>query len=245
MHRPVVALVFSVGIAVAVSVRTPASANDCLVFGRQFDEKDVAGPILSDNIMLALNTVGICITARPLPGKRITQALVQGEIDGEFARVPSYLDLVGNTAVLVEEPVVGAAGYIVTRNPTIATAEGLGDGPLGVLRGFVWQEEAAQAASHVAAANSYEQLAEMFINKRVEAILIDEYNLERYPELANWPKAEVVQIKAYIVLHRRRAALRSAIGKAIRFYKSTGCVFERFHGGPACGLRNPPAAANR
>lgn len=244
MFRPVLALVFAVGVVLAAPGFARAAATDCLVFGRQFEEEDVAALILSENIMLALNAVGVCVTARPLPGKRITQALLQGEIDGEFARILSYLDHVGDAAVLVEEPVVRAAGYIVTHDPEITAVMELGTRPLGTLRGFLWQEEAVRAASRFVAANSYEQLAEMFLNGRVEAILIDQYNLERFPELGTRPRTVVAQIDAYIVLHKSKAALSESIAQAVRFYTAAGCVFERYHGGPACGLRNPPIPNN-
>ncbi|RVU38984.1 hypothetical protein EOI86_06915 [Hwanghaeella grinnelliae] len=245
MYRPSVALMFVVGVAIALPGLAFASASDCLVFGRAFDEQDVSGRILSGNIMLALNAVGICVTASPLPGKRIEQALLHGEIDGEFVRVPSYLKRVGDVAVTVDEPVVEAVGLFVSLDPSIGSVRDLGTGMLGILRGYVWQEELASAHSRVAVANNSSQLAEMLLNRRVKAILIDEYNLERFPKLEHAHRSTVAELTAYVVLHKRKAALRGAIAEAVRFYKSAGCVFEKFRGGPACGLRNPPAAGNR
>lgn len=245
MFRPVVALVLSVGVALAAPGLGRALASDCLVFGRAFDEQDVSGRLLSENIMLALNTVGICVTASPLPGKRIQQALMQGEIDGEFVRVRSYAKGVGDIAVFVEEPVVEGVGFIVARDAAVKSPEDLGSKPLGTLRGYVWQEEVVPDSTRIALANSYEQLAQMFVNGRVAAILIDEYNLERFPELEPWPRTAIARLDAYIVLHKSKAVFREPISQALRFYKSTGCVFEKYHGGPACGLRNPPNPNNQ
>jgi ABC-type amino acid transport substrate-binding protein len=245
MFRPVVALVFLVGVAVTTPGGARAVANECLVFGRAFDEQDVTSRILSENVMLALNAVGICVTAISLPGKRIQQALLHGEIDGEFVRIPSYLKRVSDVAVMVDEPVVEGAGLLVSLDPSIGSLQDLGPDMLGILRGFVWQEEAARGHSQVAVANTFEQMAEMLLSRRVKAILIDEYNLEELPGLEHAHRTTVVEFTAYIVLHKRNAALRESIAQAVRFYKSGGCAFERFHGGPACGLRNPPAVGNR
>ncbi|RVU38985.1 hypothetical protein EOI86_06920 [Hwanghaeella grinnelliae] len=211
-----------------------AQQAPCLRIGSSFGEKHSADDRVEANIRTVLTSLNLCVETVTGPPKRLTEALLRGEIDGELIRVREYGRAVADAAVLVEEPLAEANGYLVARAGIDLPETAEGDLTIGMLRGVRWHRAALENAGQTFVANDMEQLMEMLRNGRVDAILVGGFLRDDYPELAALSSKVVHKTTLHFVLHRSHADLAEKIGGAIRAFKSRGCSFQKEKGGPTC-----------
>ncbi len=231
-------------LAAPPSVLSAADDTGCLTLGRTMDDRDALFSIAVSNTLFALVEAGICVVEKGLPARRLTTALLRGDVDGEFLRVAAYQDVVGDAAFPVEEPILNAMGFAVSRDLDITSLKDFGSLKLGILRGIVWQSNLSWNIERVVQANSVEQQVEMLVNGRVDAILIDEINMVRFPGLMSLPRILIAREDAFIYLHKSQAGMAEPIAKAIRAFKERGCRFEIELGGPDCHFDEPALAGD-
>lgn len=229
--RPVVCLALLVFLAFA---ERPAIAQDCLVFGRISSYSGSLFEIVQSNVDRVFSDAGICIRSRTLLAARATEALIRGQIDGEYLRVVEYEKRVGEAAIAVGEPLYQGKGWLLTNNGAVNSAEDISAARLGVLRGLVWQDRFKARAASVVEANSHKQLVDMFLNGRVDTIMIDNYNFERFPALASTRRFLAMIFDTRVFLHKSKAPLAPRFASVIRDFKQRGCRFDLAEGGPGC-----------
>jgi len=214
----------------------PASAQTggCLRIGSSFGDKHSTDDRVEANIRAVLNSLNLCVEVVSGPPKRLTEALLRGEIDGELIRVREYGRAVAEAAVLVEEPLAEANGYLVARAGIDLAETAEGALTIGMLRGVRWHRSASAGAGRAVVANDMEQLMEMLRNDRVDAILVGGFLRDEYPELAALSSKVVYRTTLHFVLHRSRAELADEIAAGIRRYRDKGCSFLLAKGGTTC-----------
>ncbi|WP_425404438.1 hypothetical protein [Hwanghaeella sp.] len=231
---------FKIACLIAVAVHLwPAptvavSPANCLVLGRTVAVRDTINAVIFENVSAALADVGICVRDKQFPAKRVSEALIRGEIDGELMRIGAYRSVVGDAAIPVKEPLFYIVGYLVARDTTVASVNDVNRMSLATLRGIVWQRDIGALAAKNIVANTPEQQFEMLQAGRVDAILMDGVNFDRFPELKNMSRLEVSREPAFIYLHRAWKNLSDQIAAAVRSFKGRGCLFETPQGGKHC-----------
>lgn len=226
---------FTVSLSMAFSGHVAfGQETTCLRIGSAFGAKHSVDSVLENNLRSVLKPLNVCIEPVYGPAKRLTETLLRGEIDGEMIRVKEYGNVVGETAMLVAEPLNEVAGYLITQPEIEASERSVNDLSIGILRGVKWHQVAVAGSDHVSVANSMEQLTAMFDNRRVDGILIGGFLRDDYPQYAALPAKVVYRSTVHFVLHRRHAALAGRIGTAIQAYRQHGCSFFLSDGGPAC-----------
>ncbi len=216
------------------SAPVQAQSTPCLRIGSSFSEKHSVDHLVEENIRFVLAALNICMDIVPGPPKRLTAELLRGEIDGELIRVKEYARAVDEAAILVNEPLAEATGYLVGRAGLDLAKAAVEDLSIGTLRGVRWHLAASNGARKIAVANDMEQLVDMLRNRRVDAILVGGFLRDEYPQLANLPAKVVYRTTLHFVLHRSHAASADAISAAIRNFKGRGCTFLAVAGGTAC-----------
>lgn len=228
-----------------------AQEAPCLRIGSSFGDKHSTDDLMEGNMRAVLASLDLCAEIVKGPPKRLTEALLRGEIDGELVRVKEYGRAVAAKAILVDEPLAEANGYLIAR-AGIDLAETTEPGlSIGILRGVRWHQAASADAKKIAIANNMDQLTEMLRNGRVDAILVGGFLREEYPELAGLPSKVVYRTTLHFVLHRSHADIADQIAEGIRVFRGKGCSFLMAKGGTACsessdiegGLAQNPAAA--
>ena len=249
--RVAVLLVSLVFPATLCAFTAQAQNAPCLRIGSSFGDKHSTDDLMEGNMRAVLASLGLCAEIVKGPPKRLTEALLRGEIDGELVRVKEYGRAVAAKAILVDEPLAEANGYLIARAGIDLAETAEPSLSIGILRGVRWHQAASADAKKIAIANNMDQLTEMLRNGRVDAILVGGFLREEYPELAGLPSRIVYRTTLHFVLHRSHADIADEIAEGIRVFRGKGCSFLMAKGGTACsessdiegGLAQSPAAA--
>lgn len=234
MVRTVIASLAALLFVVIFTAKGYAETGGCLRIGSSFGDKHSTDDRVEANIRAVLNSLNLCVEVVSGPPKRLTEALLRGEIDGELIRVREYGRAVAEAAILVEEPLAEANGYLVADAGIDLTETDEGDLTIGMLRGVRWHQAASKGAGRVVIANDMEQLMEMLRNDRVDAILVGGFLRDGYPELAALSSKVVYKTTLHFVLHRSHLDLADEIAAGIRRYRDKGCSFLLAKGGTTC-----------
>lgn len=221
-------------LATLMAETASAQQARCLRIGSSFGAKHATDDRVEANIRTMLTSLNQCVEIVNGPPKRLTEALLHGEIDGELIRVREYGRAVGEAAVVVEEPLAEVKGYLIARAGIDLAITAKDDLTIGMLRGVRWHQAASAGARRVVIANNMEQLLEMLHNGRVDAILVGGFLRDEYPELAALSSQVVYSTTLHFVLHRSRADLADRIAAGIRRYRDKGCSFLMPKGGTTC-----------
>lgn len=226
----------SVLLLLAAIMAAAASAHEapCLRIGSSFGEKHAIDDRVEANMRTVLASLNLCMVIVTGPPKRLTEALLHGEIDGELIRVREYGRAVAGEAVLVGEPLAEATGYLVARTGIDLAETAEGELIVGILRGVRWHHSASEGARRAVVINEMEQLMEMLRSGRVDAILVGGFLRDEYPELTALSSKVVYKTTLHFILHRSRADLADTIGAGIRRYRDKGCSFLKTKGGTTC-----------
>lgn len=218
----------------AHSASLATDVDDCLVLGRTVAVRDSTNDVIFSNMAAVLADVGICVRDRQMPAKRVSESLLQGEVDGELMRIAGYVSVVGHTAFAVDEPISAITGYLVTRDRSVTSIDDIGGMSLAVVRGILWQSRLGNQARREIVTNTPQQQVEIFRSGRVDAILMDGVNFDAFPDLKDTHRVVVAREEVFIYLHRRWIGLAETVAEAIRSFKRRGCLFELPRGGADC-----------
>lgn len=188
--------------------------------------------VLFDNVATALTRAGICLERLRVPASRGTQMLLHGELDGEMLRVSSYVGLVGEVAFPVEEPVYRYTGSVITDDPEITAAADLVGRPVAAIRGLRWSDRVIteEGLDQVIPVDNGDQLRDLLLRDRVDAILWGGPGLARAEELAAFRKIPVYHTTLHIYLRKEHRSWAPAIEDALRQYNADGFVFDGENG---------------
>jgi hypothetical protein len=218
MARNLFPPVFALLLLVGTSLGEPARGRDCLNFLAV--NSFTFGSIIS-SLQESFARSGVCFEIDHAPAPRNSLLLRQGKVDGELFRIPDYQNTVGNTAIMVPEPIIEGYGLLVA-----VSQDGLDENPadiqgMAVGRGVVWQNHVSLPSSGVSEVGDYEALMTMLRTGRVSAVLIDNVNLAllRTPEESLFAKRVTPKLQAHLFLHASQASLLPEIDTAIRVWK--------------------------
>lgn len=234
MVRKILGCLAALSISTTFVVESHAQNAPCLRIGSTFSHKHSVDDRVEQNLRTVLASLNICIDIVAGPPRRLTEALLRGDLDGELFRVREYGRAVEAAALLVEEPLSDVLGYFVAARDIDLARRPIETLKVGVLRGLKWHQTAAQSAGEVIVANDMEQLLSMLRNRRVDGIMIGGFLREEYPELSNLPAQVAYRSTAHFVLHRSHQDLARPIAAAIWDFKERGCSFTRPDGGSTC-----------
>lgn len=229
-------IAFAMVLLIGLITDGPSFAQDanCLRIGSPFAGKQTVYDAIESNLRGVLATLNLCMEIVAAPPKRLAEEFQQGSLDGELVRVPAYVDAAGGVAVLVEEPLIEIRGDLVVQSDIDLSETSIESLYIGILRGVKWQDAAATGARGVIVANDMEQLLPMFLNRRVDGIMIGQTARQQYPSLHQLPSKVAFETTGHFILHRSRAALAPSISAAIEAYKQRGCFFMQLGGGSRC-----------
>ena len=178
------------------------------------------------NFQMALRDSGICSKFISLPMRREVQAIKDGQLDGAALRVPSFKDLVGNAAVMIDEPLATGSGLLISLNPSFKALERLAGHTLGMRMGVKWQMDLVTKGINVYHARSYRHLVEMLRQKRIDSILIDSIAVQEFKaELVGATMTPLVDLSGHVWIRTSLQHRAKEIAEAIRAYRAKGRTF--------------------
>jgi hypothetical protein len=199
------------------------NAEECLKFGYSNLQKPQS--IIGPNFYLAMKEAGICVELFPRPVKRGNQDLKNGTMDGAVSRVPSFKDIIGNDAVMITEPLVSAAGLLVSFDPNITTIASLAGRRLAIIRGIKWPLNLVGDMKTIEV-SKYQHMVNMLKINRFDAILIDGLSAKNFKsELAGATMTKLVNLSGHPWIRTSLKHRASDITNAIRAYRAKGRTF--------------------
>lgn len=157
--------------------------------------------------------------------------MADGTIDGEFVRVKSYIEAMQEHVIAIPTPLVEGKGHLVTLRSTSFTPQNLEEVSrkvIGYVTGISWHTEIVKTLDTPRAARRYENLAKQLIKGRIDGFLVDELTLSRLIKFGLLPKDQIyksppiIDLSAYVVLHRKNSNFIPALDMALKQVKKAG-----------------------
>ena len=209
---------------------TNAVADECLKIAS--DSKNIkAVRLFTPGVKQVFQNAQLCAEYINMPSKRIQKAMSEGEIDGEFIRVNTYLKAMKDYIAPVPTPIVRASGVIVTLRKEgflPQTIADIGKKKIGTILGFKWHEVFAVALASTKVAKKYETLAAMLNKRRIDGFLIEDVSLQRlYAEKLLSPEdihvsPAIIDLSAYLVMNRKHSGIVGKLDSALKKAKADG-----------------------
>lgn len=164
------------------------------------------------------------------PPRRSLMLAGNGLLDAEMFRVAAVEELYPDL-IRVNVPLYQIQGIVYGKNPDlpIFACQDLRDYRVGVVRGVVIMENCAEGAQAVVQAPSTAQLAKLLDQDRIDLILVERAMGEL--QIAPLVGRDVVALKApllsapiYHYLHRKNAALKEPLERALRRLHAGGDI---------------------
>jgi len=205
------------------------NADKCLLFSDIF-QKSPKLKCIGENFKTALKAVDICVEFISLPSKRATLQLLRAELDGALMRATEYKKLVGDVAIMIHEPLISTQGLLISYDTRLTSIDKLIGRNLGIVRGSAWSNAQISDGMFIHLVNYPDQLVQMLVKKRVDAILIDSVTALAFKsELEATVRAEIVSLPGYPWLSVKHKKLVPQIEQAIKEYRAKYKYFQ-------CGL---------
>ncbi len=198
------------------------NAADCLKISSPPDlavAQSFAAPIKK-----AIEDSGYCVELVNLPPNRAMQSMVKEEIDGEFPRVSVYADAMKDHVVAIPTSLASVAGVAVSLKSSgfapKSPAE-LAGRKIEYTLGSKWSEVVAGKLGLKNSSKSLESLVKKMKAGRIEGFLIDSISLKFLIENGSLKADEINQmavmdLTAYLLLHKKHAGLVDAIDKSLK-----------------------------
>ena len=217
--------IFILGL-IAIMTTAGRAADNCINLATREAEVHISA---AKQVSKALDAANICHKTRFLPGNRLQQSLIDGEIDGDMGRIMNYGEQVGDIAIMVEEPVVRITGLFISRKNEKRTLDEMRAEPIGAIANTQWAETKLQQHVDVMHAKSVIQLIRLMEHERISGFLIDDFvwhTVQKdYPDLQ---MNRVVEINIYMWLRKEKADFAQPIAEALRAFKARGnSILER------------------
>ncbi len=207
----------------------PANA-DCLTLANNAKKFKLVATFDND-IRKVFKKAGICAKYMNIPLKRIQHNMRVGNLDGEYLRVKSYIEIMKDHVIPVPTAAISLDGYLVSLKSTGFAPKSLSDldhRKVGVIHGAIWQMKAARKAAQVYKAYKYDILARLLKREEIDTFLIERLSLRSLLMSGLFSPGDVtvspvvVRIPTYILLHKRHQALVAKIDEALKKVKQEG-----------------------
>ncbi len=205
-------------------------ADNCLKIAS--DAKNIrAVRLFTPGIKEVFRKANICAEYINMPSRSMQKAMFDGDIDGEFIRVTTYLKAMKGYIAPVPTPIVRANGVIVSLKKTGFTPQSMfdvGNKKIGIVLGFKWHEVLAQSLKSTKIAKKYDTLAAMLKKQRIDGFLIEDISLKRLLEKGLLSQERinvspaVIDLSAYLVMNRKHERLTDQLNQAMKTVKAEG-----------------------
>lgn len=205
-------------------------AEECLVVATD-PNVSKAVSLFTPGIQAMFQKADICVNYIILPLPQIKVQMADGAIDGEYLRVKSYIEAMKEHVIAVPTPIAEGKGYLVSSKASNFSPQQLsdiGDKVIGYVTGINWHKGIVSKLKTPRAAKRYENLAKQLMKGRIDGFLIDELTLSRLMQFGLLPEKQVVKsppiidLSAYIVLHRKNSNFIPALDMALKQVKKQG-----------------------
>jgi hypothetical protein len=193
-----------------------------LVSNELATEQKIAALLLNDIYADA----GLKENSKPLPPARANMLAVAGQVDGEVARIQSYADK--NPSLLQVKPAYYYLETVAfTKNQLKVTdKQSLKPYRVGIVRGIVHAENAAEYAAKIEVVSNYEQLFRMLDAGRIDVAIdtgVNGAKMIRQLALKDiQPAATFARLELFHILHKKNETAAGVISKQITEMKSNG-----------------------
>ncbi len=205
-------------------------AEECLIVATD-PNVSKAVSLFTPGIQAMFQKADICVNYIILPLPQIEVQMADGAIDGEYLRVKSYIEAMKEHVIAIPTPVAEGKGHLVTNKASNFSPKSLSDvghKVIGYVTGISWHLGLVRKLKTPRAAKRYENLAKQLMKGRIDGFLIDELTLSRLMKHGLLPKDQVIKsppiidLSAYIVLHRKNSNYIPALDMALKQVKEQG-----------------------
>lgn len=209
--------------------QTPADA-ECLTLANNAKKFKLVATFDND-IRKVFRKAGICAKYMNIPLKRIQHNMQVGNLDGEYLRVKSYIELMKDYVVPIPTEAINLDGYLVSLKSTGFAPQSLSElksRKVGVIHGAIWQIKAAKKAEDIYRAYKYDILAKLLKKQEIDAFLIERLSLRSLMMSGFFSPGDVtvspvvVRIPTYILLHKKHKSLIAKLDDALKQVKKEG-----------------------
>lgn len=205
-------------------------ADSCLKIAS--DAKNIrAVRLFTPGIKKVFQKANICVEYISMPSRRMQKEMLEGNIDGEFVRVNTYLKIMKDYIAPIPTPIIKAKGVIVSLKETGFAPKALvdiGSKKIGIVLGFKWHEVLATSLKTTRIAKKYDTLAAMLKRKRVDGFLIEDVSLKSLYDKALLSPEQlyispaVIDLSAYLVMSKKHRNLTKQLNQAMKIVKAEG-----------------------
>tara|TARA_E500000318_G_scaffold111336_1_gene129570 strand:+ start:1367 stop:2044 length:678 start_codon:yes stop_codon:yes gene_type:complete len=169
-----------------------------------------------------MREVGVCVKPVRMPNARAVAAMQHGDIDGVFAVLDEFEDLVGVPMVRGNVLVGNPQGLLVVRDGTINELSDLTDQEVGIWLGASWSEALLGEYKHVVRCPGGPQMMQnMLARGRIDAMLINGFSLEVLGGVPDgFVSIPVMNLPVYSWLHADHASNLTQFDKGTELFRN-------------------------